>query len=281
MCAECCAGNANCPACRALLPTTDFPFDERATLEELLTHALRAYQREWQACALATLLYVMIVAGGSWLISIASSLLVMAITKWGNDETWLAWVYRGLPLVQQLVLVPVQALSSLGFMRMMLDVVQGRSPATGRFFGELRLMPRALLIQVPFTLVLSIPTTATMVLSGVGSSAATGVSCLFLPLFLLFGLSWWLFSIPELLLSDCSAPEAMRRAWSLGSAFRRLEASSRVLGYSALAGALALAGVLACGVGVLAGLPFGTLVVLSLFLALRSSSSLPAPHPGL
>ena len=274
MCAECCAGNANCPACRALLPTTDFPFDERATLEELLTHALRAYQREWQACALATLLYVMIVAGGSWLISIASSLLVMAITKWGNDETWLAWVYRGLPLVQQLVLVPVQALSSLGFMRMMLDVVQGRSPATGRFFGELRLMPRALLIQVPFTLVLSIPTTATMVLSGVGSSAATGVSCLFLPLFLLFGLSWWLFSIPELVISDCSALEAMQRAWSLGSELRRF----RVLGYAALAGALLLAGVLACFVGVFAGLPFGALLMLSLFLALRNSTSLPAPR---
>jgi uncharacterized membrane protein len=137
-------------------------------------------------------------------------------------------------------------------------------------------MPRALAIQLPLTLVLAAPGIVGLALQAVFPSAVsfvgTGVSCVFLPLLFTFGLSWWLFSIPELLISDCSAVEAMQRAFSLGSRWRNF----RVLGYGALASALVLAGIFACGVGVLAGLPFGTLLVLSLFLALRASSGLPA-----
>ena len=273
MCAGCCAGNSNCPACRALVPATEFPFDESATLEQLLTHALRAYQREWQAGAMATLLYLLIVGGGTWFIGAASSFGAMALTKLVDQ----AWGFQLVALLQRLLVIPLQSLGSLGLMRMMLDVVQGRSPAPARFFGELRLMPRALLIQLAFSLVLATPQLAsllvTIVLPGQAANVAMGTQCLFGPLFLLFGLSWWLFSIPELLISDCTALQAMQRAWSLGSELRRF----RVLGYAALAGALVLAGVLACFVGVFAGLPFAALILLSLFLALRNSSSLPAP----
>ena len=56
MCATCAAGDANCPACRALKPTGGFPFDESATLEQLLTHALSAFKREWQSCVIAAAL---------------------------------------------------------------------------------------------------------------------------------------------------------------------------------------------------------------------------------
>jgi hypothetical protein len=75
------------------------------------------------------------------------------------------------------------------------------------------------------------------------------------------------------LISDCTPGEAMRRAFSLGSQWR----SMRVLGYGALGGLIVLAGAMVCGVGVLAGLPFGTLLVLSLFLAMRNSAQLAAP----
>jgi hypothetical protein len=162
-------------------------------------------------------------------------------------------------------------------MRTMLDVVMGRSPTAGRFFSDTRLLPGAIAIQLPLALALSLPPLVSSALGAlsptVGTVGGTSWSCLFLPVLLVFGMSWWLFSIPELLISDCGALEAMRRAFSLGRPWKNL----RVLGYAALAGIIVFAGVMACGVGVLAGLPFGALIMLSLFLAMRSSSSLPSP----
>ncbi|MDP1823304.1 MAG: hypothetical protein Q8L48_08685 [Archangium sp.] len=185
--------------------------------------------------------------------------------------------YQATELVRQLLLVPLQCIASLGLMRTMLDVVMGRSPTPGRFFSQTRLLPGALAIQLPFALAVAIPPLVSTALGTVspaaGAAVSTGWSCLFVPAFLLFGVSWWLFSIPELLISDCGPVEAMRRAFSLGRPWKNL----RVLGYAALAGVIVLAGALACGVGVLAALPFGTLIMLSLFLAIRSRSGLPAP----
>ena len=209
------------------------------------------------------------------LLSIASTIVMTLFMRLGEGHGWSPLLFQASNVVQQFALVPLQCIGSLGLMRMMLDVVTGRSPTAGRFFSETRLMPRALAIQLPLTVVTALPGTLGVALQaafpGAGSGAGAGVSCVFLPLFAVFGLSLWLFSIPELLISDCTAAEAMQRAFSLGSRWRNL----RVLGYAALAGVLGFAGVLACGVGVLAGLPFGTLLVLSLFLALRSSSGLP------
>ena len=276
MCAPCCAGHSHCPACRALQPATDFPFDESATLEQLLSHALAAYQREWQSCAIAAGLYLAILVGGSVVVGIFGSLVSLAFMRLYEAGSGSLFLFQALAIVKNILLVPVQSLASIGLMRMMLDVVTGRSPTASRFFSDTRLLPAAMAIQLPFTLVLASPGVASTVLtasSWEGSSlVGAGLSLMFLAVFLLFGLSWWLFSIPELLISDCGAAEAMRRALTLGSPWRNL----RVLGYAALAGALALAGVLACGVGVLAGLPFASLLVLTLFLALRSSSPLPA-----
>lgn len=278
MCVPCAAGGAECPACRALKPATGFPFDERATLEQLLTHALDALKREWQACVIAALIYVGIVGGGAVLLTIANSLLVIGLMKFNSDAgSFPLLAYQAAEVVRQLLLVPLQCVASLGLMRMLLDVVMGRSPTPGRFFSQTRLLPGALAIQLPFSLMVAIPPLVSTALGTVspaaGAVVGTGWSCLFVPTFLLFGVSWWLFSIPELLISDCGGVEAMRRAFSLGRPWKNL----RVLGYGALAGIIVLAGAMACGVGVLAGLPFGALIMLSLFLAMRSSSSLPTP----
>lgn len=277
MCEPCAAGGAECPACRALKPATGFPFDERATLEQLLTHALDALKREWQACVIAALIYVGIVAGGAVVLTIASSIVMVALMRLGQGSAWSPLLFQGSELMRQLLLVPVQCIASLGLMRTMLDVVMGRSPTPGRFFSDTRLLPGAIAIQLPLALALSLPPLVSTAVGSFSPTAGTvvgaGWSCLFLPAFLVFGLSWWLFSIPELLISDCGALEAMRRAFSLGRPWKNL----RVLGYGALAGIIVVAGAMACGVGVLVGLPFGALIMLSLFLAMRSSSGLPAP----
>jgi hypothetical protein len=280
MCSTCAVdpeqNEARCPACRALEPTSGFPFDENATLEQLLTHALDALRRSWSTCVIAALIYVLILLGGTIVISVVGSFAMIALMRL-REEIAAPLLAAGSTAVQSLALVPLQAFVSLGLSRMMLDVVVGRTPDAARFFSVTRLLPRALAIQLPLSLATVMPGIVSSALATVSSPevsiVTTGWSCLTMPLLAFFGLSVWLFSIPELVISDCSAGEAMRRAWSLGRPWRNV----RVLGYGALAGALVLAGVLACGVGVLAGLPFGTLLVLSLFLALRRSSGLPGP----
>lgn len=277
MCAPCSAGDSHCPACRALQPATGFPFDERATLEQLLSHALAVYQREWKSCAVAAALYVAVLLGGSMVVGVFGSLLAMAAMRLLDEaKTWSVFLFPAFTMVRNLLLIPVQSFAALGLMRMMLDVLMGRSPTPGRFFSETRLLPAAMAIQLPFTLVLAAPSLATTALMttvpGVGTFASVGFSFVFLVAFLVFGLGWWLFSVPELLISDCGALEAMRRALTLGRPWRNL----RILGYTALAGLITISGVLACGVGALAALPFASLVVLSLFLALRNSAQLPA-----
>ena len=250
----------------------DFPFDASANLEALLSHALKSLQREWVACASAALLYVLVVDVGSILISWASEVAMMGLVQLDVGADWAPLRNESMTIILQLSLLPVQCLGSLGLTRMMLDVAMGRSPSAGRFFSQMRLMPRALAIQLPFWLVMASPSLA----NGARHTGSLGELFwfAFLPLFSVFGLSWWLFSIPELVISDCSAFDAMARGFSLGGgAFQR----GRVFGYAVLAGLLALAGVLACSVGVLGGLPFGSLLVLTLYLALRKSSSLPAP----
>ena len=52
----------------------------------------------------------------------------------------------------------------------------------------------------------------------------------------------------------------------------------RLFGYSFIAGVLYLAGAMCCGIGVILTLPVALMLVLSLFLALRQSSQLPAPN---
>jgi hypothetical protein len=278
MCAPCGAGESNCPACRALQPATGFAFDERATLEQQLSHALAAYQREWKSCAVAAALYIAVLVGGSVVMGIFGSLVGMAVMRLLDEaKTWSPFLLPAFTMVRNLLLIPVQSFAALGLMRMMLDVLMGRSPTASRFFSDTRLLPAAMAIQLPFTLVLASPSLATSALMTaapeVAPFASVGFSVVFLVAFLFFGLGWWLFSVPELLISDCGALEAMRRALTLGRPWRNL----RILGYTALAGLITLSGILACGVGALAALPFASLVVLSLFLALRHSSQLPAP----
>lgn len=277
MCVACAAGGAECPACRALKPATGFPFDEGATLEQLLTHALDALKREWQACVIAALLYVVIIAGGAVVLTIVNSIVMVALMRLGEGSNWSPLLFQSSEVVRQLLMLPLQCIASLGLMRTMLDVVMGRSPGPGRFFSDTRLLPGAIAIQLPLALALSLPPLVSTVLGSfsptAGTVVGTGWSCLFLPALFVFGLSWWLFSVPELLISDCGALEAMRRAFSLGRPWKNL----RVLGYGALAGIVVVAGAMACGVGVLLGLPFGALIMLSLFLAMRSGSGLPAP----
>jgi hypothetical protein len=275
MCAACGAGETNCPTCRALKPASAFPFDEQATLDQLMNHAVTSLQREWQACIVAAAIALGLYAAGVFLIVTATSLASMVLLRSGELGTRAPTImWAGMQFLRQMAIVPLQSLLMLGLSRTMIDVLMGRRPAASRFFSDLRLLPNAVLIQLPLAFALAAPGIGMALLPTelpVATIFSTGWTCLVLPVLAFVGMSWWLFSIPELVISDCGAVEAMRRAFSLGRNGRNL----RVFGYAALAAVSVMAGTIACGVGLLVGIPFAMLLMMSLFLALRKSASLP------
>jgi hypothetical protein len=82
----------------------------------------------------------------------------------------------------------------------------------------------------------------------------------------------WLFGVPELVVSDASAIEALRRAWQVGSGQRLT-----VFGYSMMSGLVTIAGMVACCVGVIPALGVAYLLNLGLFLAARNDPALELP----
>jgi hypothetical protein len=74
----------------------------------------------------------------------------------------------------------------------------------------------------------------------------------------------------ELLVSECTALEAISRTWTLGSGQRL-----RMIGYILVSTLIVVLGAIACCVGMIPAVPIYFMLFLSLFLALRKSSSLP------
>jgi uncharacterized membrane protein len=82
----------------------------------------------------------------------------------------------------------------------------------------------------------------------------------------------FVFSVPELIVGQCTPLEAIVRAWRLGSGQRL-----RLMGYGMVAVGLVLVGGLLCCVGIIPALPLAYMLLLALFLGLRRSAALPRP----
>lgn len=273
MCETCTenGGFSQCPTCRALSP--GFAFDERADFNQLATHAINSFKREWQACVLAAAFFMVCVVIGlsvTTVFSIGVSAAFLSRVDGGRSLL----LYQAVELARSVLMVPFSSLASVGLMRVMLDVARGERPTLARGLSDLPLLPGAMLLQLPVTVVVAIPGLLVSALSMVAPRATPFVStawgCALIPVFVLFLMSWWLFSLPELLLTGCSVPEAMRRAYSLGTQWRNL----RISGYAAVAGVVIGVTLLFCGVGAVVGLPLGWLLLISLFLSLRPSSGI-------
>ena len=83
------------------------------------------------------------------------------------------------------------------------------------------------------------------------------------------------FASMELVYSDCTAVEALQRSWVLADGFR-----VRIFGYGLVGGLVVMAGLTVCCIGLLAAFPLQQLLLVGLFLSLRTGSSLPAPNNG-
>jgi uncharacterized membrane protein len=302
MCVTCAENGAatQCPTCRAKSAAPGFPFDSTSTINQLFDHILAAFKRDGLMLIAGTVIFFMIVGGGGLVSNIITTILskivgveVDPVNPFGNLRAF--FVNAGIgQVVGTLVGIPVQGVAMVGFYRVLMDSLLGRKVDLARMFSQLQLLPKYVIMQLimffaftlPVMIVGAIAGFMAFRIAGVDFSAFSmahperiitpvvavvilGSSVVFL-LLMVVVLPVLLFSIPELMVGDCSPIEAITRAWKLGDGQRL-----RVLGYSFISGVIVMVGTLACCIGLLPAIPISYMVILALFLALRRNSGLP------
>jgi hypothetical protein len=303
MCASCAVGGleAQCPTCRSL-HVGGFPFDANADMSALLGHVWAGFQREFPMILVATILFFAFAAGGGIAGNVISSI-ITAMLGLTIDETRPMENLGGLVVsvvlsqaVGMVINLVVQAIALVGFYRVLMDVLIGRKADVARMFSQLHRFAQFVLLQVLFFLLITLPMMV-MIAAPLGYGfakafarggrpdfeqvfdptliALTVGGAMLALVFTVVLLPVMFFAVPELMVSDCTAIEAMRRSWVLGEGQRL-----RLLGYSLMMGLITLFGLVLCFVGVIPAVPFAYMLLLALFLALRNSSQLPPAQHG-
>lgn len=301
MCTSCSVNGSEqqCPTCRDLSPI-GFPYDANADINTLWSHTTDSFQREAAMCVVAVAIFIAFAIGGGIVANIINSI-ISAILGIKLDPTNPFSNLRGFGLnfvigqvSATVVNLAVQGVALVGLYRLLMDVLIGKKADLARMFSQLHLLPQYLVMHVILFFVITIPTLIYFGIVGLVGARLVNLDWErlsdFRPerlanpaLFGLFGGSFLLFAVamvvvlpltlfatPELIVGQCGPVEALKRAWDLGNGQRL-----RTFGYSFIAGVVTFVGALLCFVGILAAMPVAYMLLLSLFLALRKSSSLP------
>jgi hypothetical protein len=302
MCSTCSeqGSQPQCPSCRSLAGGQEFPLDANSDFSAMWGHSVAAWQPELVMLSVCTIIFFAITFGGSMIASVINSV-VNAVLGIGGDDGLSATVKMVLGFVVgqfigTIVSIVVQGVALVGLYRVLLDVLEGRKADVARMFSQFHLLPRYLVLQVIFFVALTIP-----ILGGMGAIALVAIKSVGISLqdfssgdferllnpslfglFMLFSvvvlvgsivvMPVTLFSVPELIVGNCSPVEAITRSWNLGSGQRL-----RLIGYGFVSGLVVMAGALLCLVGMIPALPLAYMLLLALYLGLRKSAGLPTP----
>jgi hypothetical protein len=284
--------SAKCPTCRAL-DGNSFPFSRtNFNLSDIFSYAYQTFQRE----AAMLILVGLIVLAGQFAANIISSILQQIMSAIGRGVGGDTGGALGLGLGSLLSLPLTFAATgvlTMGSIRVYLDVLLGKRADIARMFSQLDKLVQyiiqtlvysfaiggALLIAEGTVIVVSLVIGGASFSGGpdrvMDSMNPVGIAFLILGstvvlLALLLAASWVFLAPMELVYSNCSGIEALQRGWKLCENNRLL-----VIGYLLVAGLVTTLSMMLCCLPVLAGIPFGQLLLVSLFLALRKGSELP------
>lgn len=288
-----------CPTCRA--KTADsFPFNAQSSLSDLWGHCVETFKRDPANLIVGLLIFGGISMAGSLVANILSTI-VNAILGANVDQTnpfkdigKFVLSMGVAQVIAMLVQVVVQAFAISAYYRLLMDALIGRKVDVARMFSKMKDLAKFVTLQVLMFCIVTLPLLAFFAIVAVVALRLGGFDWshpsdfrpeqLFKPQVLgLFAGTWLLmvvvgvmvlpvsmFSMPELIVGNCTPMEAISRTWKLGDGQRL-----RVLGYSFVMGLIILAGFVACCFGLFVAVPISYMLVLSLFLALRNSSDLP------
>lgn len=303
MCAECSQGGSEslCPACRELVGSDGFPYKrDDFDFSRLWNHSLEAFRRDWVLLSVGALIFFAFVLGGSLVSNVLTTIVmqVMGLAPGGKDAFRYILVSALTGQVFGTVIgIAVQGVALVGFYRLMMDAVLGRRVDIGRMFSQLRKLPTYVVTQLILLAVVWVPTILYFAVLGVLALKVAGLSVgemgtrelprlfgagpfailllgllIYLAIFVTVLLPLSLFVVPEIIVSDVGAVEALRRAWRIGQGMRL-----PCLGYTVVFMLLVILGAVLCVVPVLPAMALGGCLLMSLFLAARNGAGLPAP----
>lgn len=304
MCVTCSENGTQtqCPACRSL-NTDQFPFNADASLSDLLNNAIEVFKRDPANIIIGLVVFFGISMAGSFVAQILSTIVTNVVgatydqTNPFKDLGKFALAIGLAQVIAMAVNLITQAIALSGYYRLLMDALIGRKADVSRMFSKIKdvgqfvilQLLQALIFTVPLMMILGVVAFVAVRNAGFSFSNPSGFkfeslvtpinmalfagTSLLLIVVSIVVLPVTLFSVPELLIGNCTPIEAIKRAWSLADGQRL-----RVLGYSLVMGLLTLAGFVACCVGLFAAIPVTYLLILSLFLALRNGSDLPRPN---
>jgi hypothetical protein len=305
-CAECSESRAQqlCPTCRETIGS--FPYSrDNFDFSRVWNFSFEAWRRELTMLGVCAFICVLLGSAGSLVSNGFTQPAMMSLQKQGESANFggaAALLIAGF-LIGTVVNLVVQGIGIMGLIRVALDTLHGRKPDINRMFSQMKKLGRYVQVQAiilfglggPAVLGAGVLFGAAVLVGGGSLTSFKGIERAFngpAP-FLVIGLGFLLLlvvfvylSLPltfapwELIYSDCSAMESLRRAWTLGDGFR-----AETFGYSfvvALASfGIIIAGFLALCVGAIVAVPIAMalqhLVVGGLYLSLRNGSNLPAP----
>jgi hypothetical protein len=300
MCDTCGQGGtqALCPTCREREGRGDaFPLGRDTwTVGALVDTCWEAFKREWVMLCVGVLLVV----AASFVGQIVSQVLSVVGGLVDSFAITVLFLFLG-----YLASTVVQGVVSLGFLRMLFDVLEGRKADVGRVFSQLhKAVPYLLTLLLMFLLLL--PLFLLMLVAALGAAAATGglealesvnwtalvegaggeeaargASALLPTLWwmlLVAGLVYlfpglWLLTPlllvqPELAYTERpTAVDTLRRCFAYARGQRLGMVGTALLGF-----VLIIAGILACCVGVVPATGFFNLLVAGLYLSLRTGA---------
>lgn len=304
MCAECSGSGQEpqCPSCRELTSTGEFPFTRGDfSFSQLFDYAFETFKRDWLMICLAVVVVfaVSLLATGisnviNQIILAVLGLQVDSANPTGNLTAFAASTGLSLTLGSAINMV-VQGFVVMGLYRVLIDALEGRKVDLSRLFTQARKLGRYIVLNLILMTVTYLPVLAVFGLVAGGALVGSGVSpsdldtdtmrellgpgVILAMVAALFGviaytvwvLPLWLFSVPELVVSESSPVEALQRAWQLAPGLRLA-----TFGYTFIAGLITMGGFLLCCVGVVPAMGLASLLSLSLFLAARSDPAFPA-----
>lgn len=303
MCAECSSGGSEsfCPACRELVGADGFPYKrDDFDFSRLWNHSLAAFQRDWVLLSVSVIIFFAFALGGSLVSNVLTSIVMRVVGLAPGGKDGLRYVIASAITGQvfgTIIGIAVQGVALVGFYRLMMDAVLGRRVDIGRMFSQLRKLPTYVVTQLILFAAVWIPTMIYFAVLALLALKVAGLSfgdlesrdvvrlldaaplglmaaglLVYLAVFVVVLLPLSLFVVPEIIVSDVGAVEALRRAWRIGQGMRL-----PCLGYTVVFMLLVIIGAVLCVVPVLPAMALGGCLLMSLFLAARNGSGLPAP----
>lgn len=258
------------------------------TLTDLLSRASEAWSRDLGAWVLAMLLYALIGLGVPMVLGLVWEILGGFQDSGSGAFQAIDWLVRGVLQVFQLVL---GAIFTLGLWAMAMRGLHGEKVTVGVLFSQLSkiwkyvlqtlaVFAGILLIVAPLLLIVFLafvgPVDRSTPMEEITDKAG-------MPLLIAFGILVPLyvyivagiaFMQTELAFNDDAGPvEAILTSWRIARGKR-----VKIIGVGLLAITIWSGSILLCGIGLLFGGPFVTLLVGALYLALRNGSDAPPPN---